>query len=278
MGTLRYRILPVLLASLCLGPCSTLYGEARSATQQDARHSGAIVRERQRVVVGSGVEEWRLEWQAPPEPACEPSRDDWYTCPCVGFAFGETGQLDLVRHVQGKPEERLHLSPLFALGFYGEAVAQLPKWPVLAGDMDRMDKPGFADLVKSRPIVRIMELADYDHDGRPTEFLLQIGAGPCGHRQTVVVGVSRSNPKLHAFGTVAHPWTPLVLESPDAWKQLLGSKGKTTVVSWPCGDHGSDEQDEIELVAEASAGIRAFHARYSCGDTARGRLLERVEQ
>lgn len=277
MGIQRFLILPVILASLCMEPCSMLYGKDVFPAQQEPSSRRAVVRERQRIVVGSVVEEWRLEWQTPPEPSCEPSSDDWNTCPCDGFAFGEEGQLDLVRHVPGKPDERLHLSPLFSLGFDGESVARLPRWPVHDRDMERMEQPGFVELVRSRPIVRIMQLGDYDHDGRPTEFLLQVGAGPCGHRQTVLVGISRSNPKLHVFGTVAHPGTPLVLESAIAWKQLLHAKGKTTVISWPCGDHGSDEQQEVELVTDVS-GIRAFHARYSCGDAGRGRLLERTEQ
>ncbi|NTW50957.1 MAG: hypothetical protein HGB22_00005, partial [Chlorobiaceae bacterium] len=109
------------------------------------------------------------------------------------------------------------------------------------------------------------------------EFLLQVGAGPCGHRQTVLVGVSRTNPRLHVFGTVAHPKTPLVLERPEAWTQFLRSKGSATVVSWPCGDHGSEEQGDVELMAEGN-GIRAFRLRYSCGEEGRGRLLERTEQ
>jgi hypothetical protein len=277
MGTLRFRIFPALLASLCIGMCPSLYGMERSSGQMKALVSGAVVRERQRVVVGSRVEEWRLEWLTPPQPECDPSSEDWETCPCAGFAFGESGQLDLVRHIPGMADERLHLSPLFTLGYDGEAIARLVRWPVLDGDFDRMGSPGFTRMVQSRPIVRIMNLADYDHDGCATEFMLQIGAGPCGHRQTVVVGISRTNAKLHAFGTVLHPDAPLVLESSEAWNQFLRSKGKATVVAWTCGDHGSEEEIDVELVAEAS-GIRAFQLRYSCGAAGRGRFVERTER
>lgn len=278
MGLFRYWILPVFLSAFICGLFSPLYAlEPSSGQLRTSASGGTPVRERQRVIVGSRAEEWCLEWQAQPEPDCDPSGDDWYTCPCNGFAFGETGELDLVRHVPGMPDERLQLSPLFEHGYYGDSIARLPKWPVMEGDFDRMGSPGFSKMVHSRPIVRIMEIADYDHDGRATEFLLQIGAGPCGHRQTVVVGISRSDPKLHAFGTVAHPEVPLVLESPDAWKQFLRSKGKTTVVSWPCGDHGSEEENDVELVAEAT-GIRAFRLRYACAAAGRGQLVERTEQ
>jgi hypothetical protein len=277
MGIHRYGILPLFLASLCIGLFSPLYGLARPAGQAGALSSGAVVRERQRVIVGSKTEEWYLEWLTPPDPSCDPSGDDWYTCPCNGFAFGEQGQLDLVRHIPGQPDEHLLLSPLFKLGYDGDAIARLPKWPVQEGDFERMGSPGFSKMVRFRPIVRIMNFADYDHDGRSTEFLLQTGAGPCGHRQTVLVGISRANPRLHVFGTVANPDVPLVLESPDAWKQFLRAKRTTRVVSWSCGDHGSEEGSDIELVA-ATEGIRAFLLRYSCGDAGRGRLLERTEQ
>ncbi|NTU92857.1 MAG: hypothetical protein HGA56_02445 [Chlorobiaceae bacterium] len=278
MRIFHYRLRPLLLVSLCVGLFSPPGSAAPPHVLVVQRPgSGTVVRERQRVVVGSAVEEWRLEWKRAPEQECDPSGDDWYTCPCSGFAFGESGELDLVRLVPGKPAERLPLSPLFALGFDGDSVARLPRWPVRKGDFERKDSPGFSRMVKSRPVVRIMNIGDYDHDGRPTEFALQVGAGPCGHRQTVLVGITRLNPKLHAFGTVAHPGDPLVLESPEAWQRLLVSRGRTTVVSWPCGDHGAEEEVEIELVA-APGGLRAIRSRYACIEDGRGRLLERLEQ
>ena len=276
MSVQFYRILPAILtASILL--FSSLKGHAEPAGRQLISSSQPVVRERQRVNVDSRSEEWRLEWRTPPQPDCDPSSEEWYTCPCDGFAFGEKGELDLVRERAGMPEERLSLSLYFAP--YNEdskAMAQLQRWPVRDGDFERMSQPGFSRLVTSRPIVRIINLADYDHDGRATEFLFQIGAGPCGHRQIVLVGISRANPKLHVFGTVAHPEVPLVLESPDSWKQLLRSKGKTTVISWPCGDHGSEDETAVELNTGTN-GIRAYRLRYACGPDGKGKLLERTE-
>jgi hypothetical protein len=257
---------------------SPLYGLDKQAEWHLIPPSGQLVRERQNVTVESRAEEWRLEWRTPPQFACDPSSEDWYTCPCDGFAFGETGELDLVRQRSGMPEERLALSPYFSTyNDDNQAKAQLQRWPVREGDFDRMSQPGFAKLVKSRPIVKIMNLADYDHDGRATEFLLQIGAGPCGHRQTVLVGISRINPKLHVFGTLVHPEAPLVLESPNSWKQLLLSKGKTTIITWLCGDHGAEEEIDMELNAGIN-GIRAYQLLYECGPGGKGKLLERTER
>jgi hypothetical protein len=256
---------------------SPLYGRQQPKGGPGISPSAAVVRERQAVTVDSGVEEWRLEWRRQPEPACDPSSEDWYTCPCAGFAFGETGELDLVRKRAGKAEERLALSPYFEPYNDGKMMAILPKWPVMKDDFDRTGSAGFAKIVQSRPVVRIMKMADYDHDGRATEFLLQIGAGPCGHRQTVAVGISRTNPKLHVFGTVAYPLGALVLESPESWEKFLHSSGKTTITEWPCGDHGGEEESIVELTA-VTGGIRTFRMRYACTPNGRGRLLERKEQ
>ena len=59
-----------------------------------------------------------------------------------------------------------------------------------------------------------MPLGDYDRDGRATEFVLQVDAGPCGHDTSLVVGISRDTPRLHAFGTAESPDEPLVRFDP----------------------------------------------------------------
>ena len=56
-----------------------------------------VIREEHKVVVDGVEEHWRLEWASPPKPACPPDDPVWMTCPCSGFAFGERGNLVLVR-------------------------------------------------------------------------------------------------------------------------------------------------------------------------------------
>src|SRR5205085_690506 len=126
-----------------------------------------------------GVREiWRLVWEAPPKPACAAGTADWYTCPCIGFAFGERGRLDLVRLRGGHEVERMSLAPLFdedETDAPGEVTLRRvePSESDHDGDLEDEDLPG---LVAHRPSDRILELADYDHDGRATEFLLQVEA------------------------------------------------------------------------------------------------------
>ena len=62
-----------------------------------AEQASTLLREQRWVTIGGKTERWRLEWEAPPQPVCAPDEDYWATCPCSGFAFGESGKLDLVR-------------------------------------------------------------------------------------------------------------------------------------------------------------------------------------
>ena len=120
-----------------------------------------------------------------------------------------------------------------------------------------------------------MNVNDYDHDGRPTEFVVQTGAPACSHHPSVLVGLSRTRPALHVLGTVAHPDRPLTLEHLDDWDKLLHSTGSVAVVQVACGDHGSSEETEVELRTDGQ-GIHANRVRYACdADGKRGPLRSR---
>jgi len=245
----------------------------------DGRQAAPLIREEQHVLVDGRPEVWRLEWTTPPQPVCDPDNTDWFTCPCSGFAFGERGKLDLVRLRQGREVERLPLAPLFEgsepPADSGDAVLQ--RWDVRESDMDHIDwkhpdRPSVVPGVRSRTQTKAMDLADYDHDGQATEFLLQTNSTPCGHRYGVVVGVSRQIPRLHAFGTAAHPKEPLVMDV-RAWRALLHSQAPTRVVVWACGDHAADTETEMEVGA-TSGSIHVTSREYQCDDhDKRGKLI-----
>ena len=120
----------------------------------------------------------------------------------------------------------------------------------------------FRKRVLERKPVRILKLADFNHDGWATEFVLQVRNEPCGKRQSVLVGVSPGRSKLHAFGSADHPDRPLILEA-EAWQQLRGAKGTIRFVERPCGDRGSAVRSELLLGADAS-GIHAVRETYAC--------------
>ncbi len=207
--------------------------------------AATLVREEQTITVNGVPEVWRLQWKSPPQPACDAKDQSWMNCPCEGFAYGESGSLDLVRLRQGREVERLPLSPLF------DGPAMLQRWPTT-------DK----DLVAKRPVVRLMNFADYDHNGAATEFYLQTSSGPCGHIQGVVIGVSSSNSRLHVFGSSLHPDKALVLQRRE-WDDLLNARGPVRVVDWFCGDHGQNKQIELRLQA-TPAGIEVIREVYPC--------------
>lgn len=246
----------------------------------NAEKTAPVIREGQTVLVDAGKEHWRLQWEGPTTPVCSPDKpDEWPTCPCSGFAFGECGKLALVRKRPGKDEERLALNNLFQECIYyaepgedGEGC--LRRWDVQGQDWDDKDSPDFTARVRARPIVQIMHFADYDHDGRATEFMLQIGDLPCGKRMCVVIGISRKNSRLHVFASTEHPKKPLVLQD-HQWKALLRSKGPVKVPDWRCGDHGADEETELELRIDHN-GNHAMKSVYECTDDGiRGRFLRK---
>src|SRR5512137_1825717 len=145
-----------------------------------AESAKAIIREKHKVVVDGVEESWILQWTSSPNPTCGPEDEDWMTCPCMGFAFGEWGDLELVRKRAGHKDERLSLTRVFGRyeGDVPVTVADAPqavlrRWDVHKDDFDEHDSPTFAARVKARPLARIMKFADYDHDGRATEFVLQ---------------------------------------------------------------------------------------------------------
>ena len=235
-----------------------------------------LVREDHVVRVDSVAERWLLVWQSPPQPVCGPEDPAWSTCPCQGFAFGEMGRLDLVRRRPGYSDERFPLAPLFSYGEvpslqYDVVPAALQRWPVLNTDDFENHSVAFAKQVRQRPTVKTIHVRDYDHDGRATEFPLLIASGPCGHDGVIVIGISRKQPRLHAFTSIAHPERPLILEA-HIWEELLHSHGQIATTQVACGDHGSEEETEVRVVA-SPRGIDATQLTYVCTpDDKRGAL------
>lgn len=262
----------LLLAVFCISsllPC----------TPANAGGKKPIIREEIKVIVDGVQERWSLEWETPPVSACGPDEEDWLTCPCHGFTFGEAGYLNLVRKRKGYKNEIFSLTGLFRYEnnpMPGRAV--LKRWDRKESDNSGdSGSPKFVSRVKSRPRARIMHLNDYDHDGRATEFILQTGTLPCGKEMSVVVGLSRNKNYLHVFTSLKNPEAPLILQRWQ-WESLAKSKTAVKVVQWPCGDHGSGHEVEYELKAD-NGSICAAKRVYECSDNdlQRGALKESRE-
>jgi hypothetical protein len=240
---------PSASASASAPPAVAASASASASVANDplaALTAGPSLREQTEITVDGVKETWRLEWTSPPVPDCV---DDAFTsCACAGFAYGEKGDLDLVRTRPGQPDDRLHLGPLFEGG-----KARLMRWSV---GPKPPAKPASMLELSMRPLAHVIKLADYDHDGRATEFVLQVGAQACGHAPSIVVGISKSKPTLHAFATSDKPAEPLELDRRGDWDKLA-SKSPTTVVEVACGDHGADTESSVELSADGELHAKA---------------------
>lgn len=239
-----------------------------------AKLASSMIREEQKITVNGIPEVWRLEWKTPPKSSCGPEDDSWETCPCTGFAYGESGQLDLVRSTRGREVERLELTPLFGNDSPNQGAATLQRSEPQEKGLQEGGSDAYLARVRARPSVRIMRFGDYNHDGNPTEFFLQTGVEPCGKILGIVVGVTLARRHLHAFGTTLHPDKPLVMQKRE-WKALLKASGPITVVDWPCGDHRSDTETDLALSA-TNGRIQAVRRVFGCTETGkRGHLLRK---
>jgi hypothetical protein len=240
----------------------------------------ALIRQEKTVRVSGQDEQWRLVWATLPKPSCVPQDDMWYTCPCSGFAFGERGHLRLERAHDGTVVETLDLDQFFA-GFsrngrvFQKRESILRRWDVLRGDDELMDDaPHLQSQLDTRPSADVMELVDFDHDGQASEFFLQVGVLPCAKSMGVVVGVSKSHPRLHVFATAEHPARPLVLQ--DRIWTGVAQQTKGHAITWQCGDHAADYQSEITWRVDRT-GIHAHVTTVTCGDGSPGKQIERTD-
>jgi len=118
-----------------------------------------------------------------------------------------------------------------------------------------------------------MHFADYDHDGDATEFYLQTESLPCGKSTGIVVGVSKSEPRLHVFGTSSTPSQPLYLQRQE-WESLRDASGPIEVLDWACRDHASDTQTTVQLRWTA-VGIEGTRRTFECTDSGNaGKLID----
>lgn len=237
-----------------------------------------IVRESHHVRIGNVTETWRLQWLSKPKQVCTPPDPNWTTCPCSGFELGQSGRLAVIRLRGGKEIDRLEISGYFGGDFpvadSDEAV--LPYKPLNQTDYMHGEDPAFAARMTKRPMVKVMSFDDYDHDGHATEFVLQTDTEPCGKRYGILIGISARSPKLHVFGSVAHPQQPLELPM-WYWDLLRGTAGPLSEVTWHCGDHASDVETELEVEATPK-GFHVVSRNFECDDEGnRGALRDESE-
>lgn len=213
------------------------------ATGWASDHRGQRIRDTVSVRLAGGVvETWSLRWTTPPQPYCA-APVDAICCPCVGFEFAEQGAADIVRERSGVEIDRFSLDMLF----HGKVKQPaFPRWSLTPSDRQALvDAPDDVPAALARrPLSHVLAVADHDGDGTAAEFVVQVDAGPCGHRDAVLVGLGPHG-KLRVYGRNGDPRFPVVL-APEDWKRLLGRR-TAKVMLWRCGDHGSDREETLLL-------------------------------
>jgi hypothetical protein len=260
VGILRFAT----LSAIGVGLLTALGQPQRNP--QSSEYPRPEIREELTVVVDRVAETWQLRWTTPPKPVCGANEISMsMTCPCTGFAYGEAGDLYLLRLRNGSEIDRFHITPLFEEQFRNEGdLAITQRWPVNEEEDDKagLKNEDISAIVTKRPTVQVMHLGDYDHDGQATEFYLQTEAEPCGKSVGVVVGISKNNPRLHALGTTSAPDKPLYLQRRE-WEALRDASGPVEVLDWPCGDHGADTETTLRLNWTAQ-GIEGTRREFTC--------------
>ena len=253
--------------SIPLGILLAVSAWSQASTQRD---STRLIRQEKQVEVDGVRETWRLQWRSPPKPECGVNDAGWITGPCSGFAFGEAGILDLVRLRGGRQVNRLPLTPLFDLQHTQEKHAVVRRWEPRLSDSPVDD--GLEEEVAQRPVYDVMVFADYDHDGRATEFFLQTTNAPTFKKLGMVVGLSRGTKTLDVFKT-EQGW-PILLRV-EQWEKLRETKVAVETLSWGCGDHGG-QTETTHLLSFSRTGIQVIEREYQCADFVRGPLLKQT--
>lgn len=217
------------------------------------------LREEQRLTIDGREEVWQLVWTGPVRDFCEAvSPEVAITAPCAGFAYGETGRLTLRRLRDGQVIDRFDPGPAFeeateiASGTREAGWSVLPRRAMQDDDYGRWleDEGRFLQAVEQRPTITVMRFADYDRDGRGSEFLLQTDVEPGGKPLYAAIGLPAGREKLDFLRSTGRPDRTLVLTA-HAWTALRDQTGTAIVSHWICGDHGAETRSDYLLAAGA---------------------------
>jgi len=215
-----------------------VFADAREVRRcQDSRSPSPDVRE-QRTVVVDGVEEvWRVRFVTP-SGAPQPIDDAVIDCATGYEASRDRGDVVIERLRNGVVIDTLASIPPLEDGLSTRWPMRFP-WRVYGWHALRHPAQTIAHL----PYETVLDLGDYDHDGRATEFALDGGHVCCGHVASAVVGLTRSRPRLHVLR-----WA-----NGDDWAQPNGrlaweavrAHPRGELVTWRCGDHGFGDEERL---------------------------------
>jgi hypothetical protein len=213
------------------------------------------IREERMVEVDGKPERWQLAWVGPVRDYCEAVSPEVAMTPtCAAFARGQAGRLLLRRLRDGNVVDQFDPAPAFREMGSGwtDGWSVLPRHAAREDDYERWleDEGAFLRAVKERPPATVLELGDYDHDGKALEFLIRTEAEPSGRPLYAAVGLVGG--KLGFLASTGRPDRPLVLPR-DVWTGLRDRGGPVTRAPAACGDKAAPGP-RSEQVATAKIG------------------------
>lgn len=189
------------------------------ATAQTGGAEDVTIREERVAAVDGGEEVWQLVWLGPVRDFCEAVSPELALTPaCAGLAHGQAGRLLLRRLRGGAVLDQFDPAPAFqSMGDgWTDGWSMLPRHATREDDYERWleDEGAFLRAVKERPPARVLDLADYDRDGKALEFLMRTQADPSGKPLYAAVGLVGG--RLGFLSSPDRPGQPLV-QPRDAW-------------------------------------------------------------
>lgn len=205
---------------------------------------------------------WALAWEAAPKPICAEGDRTWY---CALFPAGQEGDLDVIRTRPGAEAEIVRVRG------------------ALPGKETMAVLKVFGHQGEDSTGMRLLNVRDFDRDGRATEVKLVLRPGDAlldetrrpavvaevppnqGYR-TIVIGLPPRSSHLTAIGAASEPGIPLVLPREDGWNQILTASDEdlSTGLEWTLQEC-KGEGTALSLLLRASRkGIALEQRRRSC--------------
>lgn len=201
---------------------------------EDHRATAPDVSESRTVAVDGVEETWRVRFVTPSLAPAEIADGEW-SCPRAFESRFDRGRAVLERVRGGVVVDRFE-NPCGSTD--GEECARrlLIPWRVAAPRDRRVDAGRL-------PRVTYLDVADYDHDGRATEFAADLGELVCGHTEAVIIGITRDRPRLHVLR-----WADggrMAMTSGRAGWEPVRASARGDVATWRRGDHGVTDEERM---------------------------------
>lgn len=223
------------------------------------------IRGERKVTVDGSEEVWQLAWIGPVRDYCEAvSPEVTMTPACAAFARGQAGRLLLRRLRGGAVVDQFDPAPAFKERGNGwtDGWSLLPRHAARDDDYERWleDEGAFLRAVQERPAATVLDLDDYDRDGKALEFLIRTETGPSGRGLYAAVGLIGG--KLGFLRSTGRPDRVLVLPR-DIWAALRDRGGPVSRIQTACGDKGATLRSE-QVVTAAGGKIGVKGRDYDC--------------